>query len=130
MRTAFCDSSALVKLVVAEPESAALSRGLRAYSRLAASALSIVEVSRAVRRHDPSLEARAHRLLQSLNLVALDTNVLKRAALLNPSDLRSLDAVQLASALSVPELELDFVAYDKRVLRAAAQAGLRTLSPG
>ena len=129
MRTAFCDSSALVKLVVAEPESSALSGSLRAYSRVTASALSVVEVLRAVGRHDPSLQVRAHRLFQSLHLVALDANVLKRAALLHPLDLRALDAIQLASALSVLELEPDFVAYDKRILRAATLAGLRTLSP-
>ena len=62
MKTAFCDSSALVKLVLDEPESTALKRSLDGYSRRATSALSIVEASRVVRRRSPGLEIWAHLL--------------------------------------------------------------------
>ena len=54
---------------------------------------------------------------------------MRLAASLEPPQVRSMDAVQLASALRVSALDLDFIAYDKRILQAAARAGLRTVSP-
>ena len=44
-------------------------------------------------------------------------------------ELRSLDAGQAATALSISALDFDFIAYDKRILQAAAQAGLRAPAP-
>ena len=129
MKTGFYDSSALVKLVLDEPESTALRRSLQAYSRLTSSVLSIVEVSRAVRRRSPGLEIWAHLLFQYVETIALDAKVLNLAASLDPPQVRSMDAVQLASALCISEFDLEFIAYDKRTLQAAARAGLRTLSP-
>ncbi len=129
MTAAFCDSSALVKLVVDESESAALRGSLQACSRLTTSTLSIVEVSRAARRRGPGLDAGVHGLFQSIETIELDDSILRLAALLDPPELRSLDAIQVATALSISEIDFDFIAYDKRILRAAAQAGLRTLSP-
>lgn len=65
---------------MAEFELPALRRGLQAYSRLAANTLSIVEVSQAMGCYDPSLGTGTQRLLKSVDLVAWDANVLKRAA--------------------------------------------------
>ena len=129
MRLAFCDSSALVKLIVDEPESAALRQSLGAYSHVLASELAEVEVPRAVRRSDPGRVVLAQRLIRNLETVALDRNVIKRAASLDPVELRSMDAVQLACALQVAPLDPVFIAYDKRIIRAASAAGLRTLAP-
>lgn len=129
MKTGFCDSSALVKLVLDEPESTALKRSLDGYSRRVTSALSIVEASRVVRRRSPEIEVWAHRLFRYVETIALDAKVLNLAALLDPPQVRSMDAVQLASALRISAFDLDFIAYDKRTLQAAARAGLRTLSP-
>ena len=130
MNVAFCDSSALVKLVVEEPESALLMQHLRGYSRIVASELAAVEVVRAVRRMGPGSVAMAHRLIRSLDLVALDATVIERAASLKPPELRTLDALQIASALRLSPLDPVFVAYDVRVARAATHAGLRTSAPG
>ena len=130
MNVAFCDSSALVKLVVKEPESALLLQHLRGYSRVVASELAAVEVVRAVRRRAPGSVAMARRLLRSLDLVALDSTVIERAALLKPPELRTLDALQVASALRLSPLDPVFVAYDLRATRAATHAGLRTSAPG
>ena len=129
MTLAFCDSSALVKLVVREPESSALERSLRGYTVLAASALATVEVPRAVRGQGSEMAIAAHRMLRSFEIVALGRDVLQRAALVSPAELRSLAAIQLASALQLAHLDPVFVAYDKRMLEAAAVAGLRTSSP-
>ena len=102
---------------------------MQAYSRVTTSALSIVEVSRAVHRRSPGFEIWAHGLFQSVETIDPDDGVLRLAALLGPPELRSLDAIQVATALSISEIDFDFIAYDKRILQAAAQAGLRALSP-
>ena len=129
MRVAFCDSSALVKLILDEPESTALRQNLETYSYVVASELAEVEVPRAVRRRDPNRVAMAQRLIRNVEIVCLDQSVLKRAAALDPEELRSLDALQLASALQLSSLDPVFIAYDERIVQAAAAAGLRTLSP-
>ena len=130
MRIAFCDSSALLKLVLKEPESALLMQHLRGYSRVVASQLAAVEVVRAVRRRDPGSVAMAHRLIRSLDLVALDATVIERAASLEPPESRVLDALQVASALRLSPLDPVFVVYDVEAARAATNAGLRTSAPG
>src|SRR5262249_26963833 len=94
----YLDSSALVKLVIAEPESAALRRYLRAEPERASCALARVEVLRAVRGHSAMALTRARRLLQRLHLVAIDDDLLDAAAMLDPRVLRSLDAMHLAAA--------------------------------
>ena len=129
MKVAFCDSSALVKLIVPEHESLALKRCLREYSELVASAVALVEVPRAVDRRHPSLVPSAVRMLESMRIVPLEERVSTLATRLPPAELRSLDAIQLASALDLAELEVDFIAYDQRLLQAASRAGSRTLSP-
>jgi len=129
MKIAFCDSSAIVKLVVVETESAALRLALQQYARRNTSDVSLVEVPRAVSRRDPKLESQSHRILNKFETLAMSEHIAARAALLNPKELRSLDAIQLAAALSISTVEIDFIAYDERLLQAAAQAGLRTLSP-
>ncbi len=129
MSVAFCDSSAIVKLIVSEPESAALKRALGTYIGRNTSELSVVEVARAVRKRDSKLETRAHQVLANFSTVPLSERIALRAAVLDPAALRSLDAIQLATALSISEVDVDFIAYDKRLIEAAAQAGLRTLSP-
>ena len=84
MRLAFCDSSALVKLVVDEPESAALQQSLGTYSHVLASELAEVEVPRAVRRSSPGRVVLAQRLIRNLETVTLDQSVIKRAPSLDP----------------------------------------------
>ena len=126
---AFCDSSALVKLILQEPESASLRQHLQAYSRVAASELAAAEVVRAVRRRDSTKVGLARRLIRSLDLICLDSSVIQSAASLDPPELRSLDALQVASALRLSPLDPVFVAYDVRASRAASHAGLRTVAP-
>lgn len=125
----FLDSSAVTKLVVAEPESAALTRRLSGQV-LVGSALLIAEVSRAVRRvlghrHDDLLGE----VLDLVDLVAVDRGVLSAAADLTPAGLRTLDAVHLASALVLGDRLDVLIAYDDRLLEAARAAGLAVERP-
>ena len=125
----FVDSSALVKLVIAERESHALAEAL-APDRLVSSVVAVVEVLRASRRAGGDVAAeRAARVLDRVELVGVSASVTERAASLTPRELRSLDAIQLASALEVRAVVSALVAYDERLLQAAAAAELETLSP-
>ena len=126
----YLDSSAIVKLVVHEPESDALRRELAHRPEWTSSALARVEVVRALRRADAdaaTLEYAAA-LLDRIALIAVDEGVLEAAAAVGPPALHSLDAVHLATANSLAGLEA-FVAYDRRLLTAAGNAGLSALSP-
>lgn len=129
-RALYVDSSALVKLVRTEAETAALAT-LLAGRDLAASSLARVEVVRAVRRAGSGeLEMRrAEEVLATLFLVPLDDEILERASLLDPASLRSLDALHLATALMLAA-DLDaFVAYDTSLVAAARAAGLTVVAP-
>jgi hypothetical protein len=125
------DSSALVKLVVDEPESAALETWLsgRAPLSVAASDLVRVEVIRAVARADPAGVPRARTLLAGVDLVPVSRDLLETAADLGPPSLRSLDAVHLATALGLGSALDAFVVYDERLARAATEAGLPVVAP-
>jgi predicted nucleic acid-binding protein len=128
-RRLYADSSALVKLIVREPESGVLARHL-AHTRVLTSELALVEVSGAEKVADPSSSriGTAALLLERVELVAVTRDVLRLAAGLASRSVRSLDAVHLATALDVEPDE--FVAYDRRLLEAAAEVGLTVASPG
>lgn len=129
MELAYLDTSALAKLVVAEPESDALRRALRNWSHWVSSQVAVVELIRLSRRQTPSLEHLAADVLDRLALHPLDYETRMRAARLDPPNLRSLDAIHLATALGlVPEVEA-FLAYDRQLQEAAEQAGLSVQAP-
>src|SRR5256885_13006703 len=107
----YADSSALVKLVVEEPESVALQGHLGSEPQLVTSRIALVEVPRAVglANPEPAVREDAERLLASCMLIDVTDRVLRSAADLAGATLRSLDAIHLASALRVaPD---DLVAY-------------------
>jgi predicted nucleic acid-binding protein len=126
----YLDSSALVKLVVAEPESSALVEFLRKWPHRVSSALARVEVLRAVKRTgaSPAVRRRAARVLARLALIRIDDPVIAMAARLAPAQLRTLDAIHLATARSLDGVA-GIVSYDIRLSRAAAGARLRVWSP-
>lgn len=127
----YLDSSALVKLVLPEVESAALLESLAAWPARLSSELSRVEVVRAVRRAtaDPAAEERAEQVLAGLHLMKIDSDVIGRAARLEPRLLRSLDAIHLASALSLGDGLGAIVVYDAGLSTAAAACGLNVMAP-
>jgi predicted nucleic acid-binding protein len=128
--TIYLDSSALVKLVHEEPESDALRAWLRSRSEVrATSALTRVELGRAVRRARVATLDDARSLLDRVDELPVDRDVLDRAAAL-PVEARSLDAIHLASALGVGDLLSDLVTYDRRMAVAADALGLPVSAPG
>jgi uncharacterized protein len=127
----YLDSSALVKLAITEAESASLRNWLaeRPHLVLVSSSLIRAEVSRAVWRTDPSALPESYQVIRRITEVEITDSVLSKAASVRPAILRDLDAIHLASALILrPDLTA-FVAYDKRLLAAARDAGLPVASP-
>ena len=131
MSLVYLDASALVKLVVAEPESNALIELLRDWPDRVSSALSLAEVPRALRhaRFGTAERHRARRLLARLALVDVDRRILAAAAALDPPELRTLDAIHLATALTVREDLAALVTYDRRLATAAERVDLEVLAP-
>lgn len=126
----YVDSSALVKLVIEEPESIALEGYLPRDALLATSRIALVEVPRATALANPSAEARKEtvRLLEACLVVAVSDRVLRNAAAITSREVRTLDAIHLSTALYVEAEEL--IAYDRRLLAAAGAQGITVAAPG
>jgi len=128
----YLDSSALVKIVVLEKESEALRAFVAESPARVTSAVSVTEVRRAIGRL-PGGHAQADRarlVLDGVALLAVDLGILDRAAGVAPQELRTLDAIHIASALSLGADLLAFVTYDERQRVAARKAGLPVAAPG
>ena len=119
-----------MKLVIEEPESEALARHLEDGSVLATSRIALVEVPRATALANPATEVQegVERLLASCMLINVTDGLLRAAAGLASRAVRTLDAIHLASALRIDPDE--FVAYDRGLVRAAAERGLAVSNPG
>lgn len=126
----YLDTSALVKLVVAEAETAALRTWLTAAEREPVSSdLARTELLRAVRRAAPDRALQARAVLDSITLMTVTTATFEEAGRLDPTLLRSLDAVHLAAALSLGD-DLDgIVTYGDRLAEAARTHGVPVTSP-
>lgn len=125
----YIDSSGLVKLAVEEPESAALRRHLRRRRPVVSSALARTEVLRALLLEGEEGLARGRAVLARLDLLRVGDHVLGAAGVLLPATLRSLDAIHLATAHQLGVDLGHIVTYDDRMLQAAAELGMRTVSP-
>ena len=125
----YLDSSALVKLVVREPESGALRRFLRNHQRRVTCALARTEVPRAVRQFGPAALRRARQVLRRLDLISVEDSLLDAAAVLDPRIVQSLDAIHLSAALRVATELQAIVTYDARMADAAGLLGLTVVAP-
>lgn len=127
---AYLDTSAVVKLLVREPETSALRRQLRDWPRRASAALLRVELMRTVKRAGiAGLLGDARRHLRSIQLIRLDDDLLDRAAELDPPTLRALDAIHLAAALTLGKDLAAMVTYDERLAAAGRALGLPIVTP-
>ena len=125
----YLDSSAIIKLVVREPESAALRRYLRRRRPLVSSALARAEVLRALLPGGEEAIARGRDALRRLDLIRVSDRILDAAGILLPVELRSLDSIHVATAQQLGgELE-GLVTYDDRMIEAVARLGQRVASP-
>jgi hypothetical protein len=128
-RAVYVDSSAIVKLAMAEPESAALRRYLRRRSTLVTSALARTEVARALLPLGPAAVRRGHEVLSRLELIRIGDRVLTGAGRMMPAELRSLDAIHLATVEQLGGSISRVVTYDERMAVSAAALGCSVVSP-
>jgi predicted nucleic acid-binding protein len=127
----YLDSAAVVKLVHAEPESAALRRWLdeRAEIQWISSVLTEIESFQALARYAPEAASRLSNVLDQIDLIDLDQGIRMLAQAVTPTTVRSLDAIHLGTAMRFRSSLTSFVTYDKRLLDAAQAAGLPINSP-
>jgi len=127
----YLDSSSIVKLVVREEGTDELRAFLASHPAVVSSALAVTEVRRAVGRLPArgGLSDRARLVLDGVALLSVEPSLLEAAARLKPLELRTLDAIHVASALSLGGDLLAFVTYDDRQAAAARRAGLPVVRP-
>jgi predicted nucleic acid-binding protein len=131
----YLDSCSIVKLVVREDETDALLAWLqtRHEEQVVTSMLAEVEVPRALRRAAPGFLGVVSSVLIKIDRFEVDAPVRATAGAYSQVNLRSLDAIHLATAenLIASDKEVSaFVTYDKRLASAAQEAGLPVVSPG
>lgn len=125
----YCDSSALLKLLVSEDETPAIQSAVLGRV-LITSELSLTEVGRALLRHGQAGEEKLEELIDRVDFVPVTSDLLAEARKLLPPSLRTLDAIQLATALDLGDACDGMLTYDFRLQTAARSSGLTVESPG
>jgi len=125
----YVDTSAVGRVLLGEPDAAAVLRDLAGFDQHVASRLLRIELRRLALRED-ALEA-ADRLLDGVALIPLDAAILTSSETLPPATVATLDAIHLATAVRLAAAGvLDAVmTYDRRFAVGAAHHGLRVLAP-
>lgn len=121
-----------MKLAAREPESGVLADWLTTViDARVSSAVSLVEVPRALRRADPHRHVleRADSVLRAVEMIDIDIEILEMAGAIEARELRSLDAIHLATAVLLGPRETVLVTYDARLANAARAAGFEVEAP-
>lgn len=128
---AYVDSSALLKLAFPEAETAAIEADLANREGLVSSRLCAIECARAFRREaGRSALQSLEDLLEGVVFIEISAAIAAHASDVAPSELRALDAIHLASALSAGDPSLEVITYDQRMADAARAHGLTVVQPG
>jgi predicted nucleic acid-binding protein len=129
MRTLYLDSSAVLKFIFSEPESAIAKKEIRGV--LYSSELVRVEVVRTVLRNEPELLERALDVLSKIHIIKIKSGIMVQAERL-PSHvkIRGMDAIHLASANILGRSGHTIVTYDRNMAKAAKALGFNIESPG
>jgi uncharacterized protein len=132
----YVDTSVLLKLLVREAESAAVERELLTWRELATSVIAEVELPRAVERAreertdaviDGSLVLQG--VLSSAAIIPLSEGVVAAARKVKPVHVGALDAIHIASALSLGKQLAGVATYDKRMQDALDPLGICVIAP-
>lgn len=127
----YVDTSAFIKLVVAEEHSDALRSWVEDHDpELFGSDLLRTEALRTARRHSSEAVQEARSRLEAVTIFRLTRDICEHAAHLDPEILRTLDALHLAAALAGGEELEGIVTYDDRVTAAARLYGIESVMPG
>lgn len=126
----YLDTSAALKLVVAEPETGRLELWMAEHAGIprVSSRLLRIEMLRAVTRIAPHRMSRVNVVLSAIALLSMD-DVAPAAEVIGDKTLRSLDAIHLATAHEIRTELSAFVCYDKRLRDSAHALGLPVEAP-
>ena len=129
MAVLYVDTSAVGRVLLGEPDAAAVLRDLAEFEQHVASRLLRIELRRLALREDAG--AAADRLLSGVALVPLDDAILTTAETLPPPTVATLDAIHLATALKLAGAGVldTIMTYDQRLADGAEHHGLRVLAP-
>ena len=127
----YLDSSAFVKLFLPEPDSSELTRYLASWpQRVSAMLLRTEALHTAVRAAlSPQRMLLVRAMLDSVSFIVADVTLSDEAGILHPPDLRTRDAIHLATARSLGTNLGALVTYDHRLAGAAAWYGIPVVSP-
>ncbi len=126
--TWYLDSSAIMKLILAEKESPALRSFLK--DPVTTSILSRIEVVRNIHRINPLADGIAQTYLRTINLFPISSTIISLAeSITKITTLKTPDAIQVASALSVASDIEGIISYDRQLSINAEQLGLRVFAP-
>lgn len=128
-RPSYLDSSAIVKLAVMDPQTPALRRYLARRRPLVSSALARTEVGRALLPFGDQATQHGVDVLTRIDLVRINDRVLTDAGTLLPLELRSLDAIHLATARLFGDSLAKVITYDDRLAEAARSLGFTVVAP-
>jgi predicted nucleic acid-binding protein len=127
---AYLDASALVKLFKAERETDAFRAALSDWPVLVASELIRVEaVCTARRLGSEDVLQRAHAALQRIDLIPLSSEIIELAIAAHIPSLRAMDAIHLATALTIREDIGAVFVYDGDLHAAAGAHHLNPIAP-
>jgi predicted nucleic acid-binding protein len=128
----YLDSSALLKLVSEEEETDALYNWWNSSNQgdfFVVSEIANTEVLGNAMRISASAKKSAESVLSKISLIKLTTAILERATIHVAAGLRTLDAIHVASAEGLAIKDINFVAYDKKLLSYTQNLGFKTISP-
>jgi uncharacterized protein len=125
----YVDTSVFGRVILDEPDKDAIRRDLAKFDRRVASRLLRVELRRLARREDVLEEA--DHVLDDVQLIPIDEGVLASAETIQPTNVGTLDAIHLATAVRLAKAgKLDaLMTYDKRLADGAREHDITVLSP-
>lgn len=132
----YVDTSALLKLLVREAESAVIEQELVRWPNLATSIVTEVELPRAVaraREDRPDAVIDGSLILQgvvaSAAIIELSEEIVAAARIVGPVHVGALDAIHIASALSLDKDLAGVATYDGRMADALTRVGVNVIAP-
>lgn len=132
----YVDTSALLKLLVREAESTVIEQELVLWPNLATSIVTEVELPRAVaraREDRPDAVIDGSLILQgivaSAAAIELSAEIVGSARSVRPVHVGALDAIHIASALSLDKDLAGVATYDSRMMDALARLGVSVVAP-
>ena len=125
----YADSSAILKLLIVEKESAALTNFID--FTIKSSVLTRIEIIRVLHKIAPEKIAQAQVILAGIDLTPLNPAILSAAENFAPAiTLKSLDALHVASVIFLGAAVEGLITYDKATIKNAKELGITVVSPG